>query len=145
MAGSHFDDAADALSELDTRLVDTIKGYDKVAEKAEPSFRPVAAEFRALHIRQRAKVATMLETLGHDPDADGSIFGTVNKAVVEARSWFDDIDKGVMEALVNGEKHVLEAYANAIGSAIDPEHRGTLLTDRDALLSLLDRHASGQG
>lgn len=138
-------DAARALAELETRLADTIEGFDKVVEKAEPSFRPVAAEFRALHIRQRANVAMLLETLGHDQDAAGSIFGTVNKAVVSVRSWFDAIDEGIMEAMVNGEKHLLEAYADAINAGFDAEHRGILMADRQALLDLLDRPAGRRG
>lgn len=134
-----------ALAELDTRLVDTLAGFDKVIEKAEPGFRPVAAEFRALHIRQRAAVATVLDSLGHDPDADGSAFGTVNRAVVTLRSWFDSIDHSIMDALVQGEKHVLEAYDNAIACAPDAAHRRMLTDDRRALVDLLDRHAGRGG
>lgn len=138
-----------ALEELNTRLADTIQGLDTVLEKAEPDFRPIAAAFRQLHIRQSATVAGMLQTLGHDAPQDagnaGSIFGTVNSAVVTVRSWFDEISSNIMDALVEGEKHVLEAYVEAIAASTDPEQRRQLSDDRQALIDLLDRHAPPKG
>jgi hypothetical protein len=131
-----------ALAELHTRQRDTIDGFDTILEKAEPEFRPIAAEFRALHIRQAATVATMLEADGHDPSQDGSVFGTVNKAVVTLRSWFDDISVNIMEQVVNGEKHVLDAYDDALTYATDPERRRLLGEHRAELVALLDHHAS---
>jgi len=131
----------DALVELHTRLLDTIQGFDTILEKSEPEFKPVAAEFRALHIHQAATVASMLETDGHDPSRDGSMFGSVNKMVVTVRSWFDDISVNIMDSVVHGEKHVLEAYDNALPHASDAERRRQLDEDRAALVALLDRHA----
>ncbi len=131
-----------ALAELHTRQLDTIAGYDKVLEKAEPAFRPVAAEFRALHIRQAAAVAEMLEGDGHDPSQDGSFFAHVNRAVVEIRSWFDEISDTIMDALVNGEKHVLEAYDQAIDAVtVCAERKRVLAEHRAELALLLARHA----
>jgi hypothetical protein len=132
-----------ALVDLHTRLRDTIDGFDTILDKAEPEFRPVAADFRALHIRQAGAVASMLEQDGHDPAQDGSMFGTVNKAVVTVRSWFDDISVNIMDQVVSGEKHVLEAYDTALPRATDPERRRILSEDRADLVALLDRHAQG--
>jgi hypothetical protein len=131
-----------ALVDLHTRLRDTIAGFDTILDKAEPEFRPIAADFRALHIRQAGAVASMLEQDGHDPSQDGSVFGAVNRAVVTLRSWFDDISVNIMEQVVSGEKHVLEGYDTALAEATDPERRRILTEDRTALVALLDRHAS---
>jgi hypothetical protein len=131
----------DALAELHTRLLDTIQGFDKILEKSEPEFRPVAAEFRALHIHQAATIASMLETEGHDPSRDGSMFGSVNKMVVTVRSWFDDISVNIMDSVVHGEKHVLEAYDDALTHVSDAERRRQLADARAELIDLLDRHA----
>ena len=133
--------AAEALAELHTRLLDTIKGFETVLEKAEPEFRPIATDFRALHGRQSATVARMLSAMGHNPAKDGSMFGAVNSAVVTIRSWFDDISTNIIDALVQGEKHVLDAYDSAIEHVTDPAQARTLREHRAALVSLLDRHA----
>jgi hypothetical protein len=131
-----------ALAELHTRLLDTIDGFDTILARAEPEFRPIAAEFRSLHIHQAGSVASMLETDGHDLSRDGSMFGAVNKAVVTMRSWFDDISVNIMDAVVNGEKHVLEAYDDALQRVGEDERRRLLSEDRAKLVGLLDRHAS---
>lgn len=130
-----------ALAELHTRLLDTIQGFEKVREKAEPEFRPIAIEFHALHLRQAESVARMLSAMGHDPETDGSIFGTVNSAVVTVRSWFDDVSTNIMDSLIQGEKHVLDAYGAAISALDDPLRRRQLEADRQDLVALLDRHA----
>lgn len=136
------DASTKSLAELHTRLVDTIKGFDAILEKAEPEFKPVAAEFRALHIRHAATVASMLETDGRDPADGGSIFGNVNRMVVTVRSWFDDISVNIMDSVINGEKHVLEAYDDVLRHTLEEERRHQLSDDRAALIDLLDRHAS---
>ncbi len=131
-----------ALAELHTRLLDTIEGYDKILDLAEPEFARIADDFRVLHIRQADSVAAMLSQDGHDPAQDGSIFGRVNRAAVVLRAWFDDISTNVMDSLVEGEKHVLEAIDTAIRAARDTERRRILTRQRAELVALLDRHAT---
>lgn len=131
-----------ALAELHTRLKDTIAGFDKVVEKAEPDFLAIAVAFRDMHNSHERAVAEMLVQDGHDPAQDGSIFGTVNRGLIEVRSWFDDIGINMMDALVSGEKHVLESYEQAIEHAA-PAERGTALSAmRDAQVALMDRHCA---
>lgn len=130
----------EALAELHTRLKDTIAGFDKVVEKAETGFRAVALDFRELHTRHARSIAGMLASDGHDPAQDGSVFSAVNRSLIEMRSWFDDIDENMMDQLVQGEKHVLEGYEQAIGAAELPERRSVLVEMRDAQIALLDRH-----
>lgn len=130
----------EALIELHTRLDDTVAGFKKVVEKAEPDFRPVARDFLALHSDHARAVAGMLAHDGHDPAQDGSVFGAVNRALVQARSWFDTVDVNIMDALVQGEKHVLEAFEGAIESAEPAERRNALVAMRDAQIALMDKH-----
>jgi len=139
--GDH-DKGTEALAELHTRLEDTIAGFGKVVEKAEPDFRVIAVDFKALHTRHAGAVADMLVQDGHDPAADGSIFGAVNRGLVEVRSWFDDIGINMMDALVQGEKHVLEGYDQAIAATGLPERRAALTAMREAQIALMDRHCS---
>ena len=133
------------LAELHTRLIDTVEGHDKIAEKAEPEFVAIAEEFRDLHRDQAGRVAAMLAGLGHDPSRGGSVFGTVNRAVVEMRSWFDDIGHNVLDALRQGEKHVHDAYEEAIAASPSLSRRAALETMRQDLVQLVERHAPKQG
>ena len=132
----------DRLAELHTRLLDTIAGLDAVLEKAEPEFVSIARDFRTLHDRHAQAVAAMLTEDGHDPAADGSFFGHVNRAVVAVRSWFDDISTNIMDALVEGEKHVLDAYDSVLEMTPEGTRRQTLTEQRTELVALLDRHAT---
>jgi hypothetical protein len=47
--------------------------------------------------------------------------GTLNRAVIEARSWFEDVDADVMERVADGEKQLLETYAEArdVGQTVE--------------------------
>jgi hypothetical protein len=67
----------------------------------------------------------------------------VNRAVVEIRSWFDEIGHNVMDALVQGERNVLEAFDDAIVASPNPERLAILDQMRVELVRLLQRHAPG--
>ena len=129
------------LQDLHTRLVDTVAGYDKLVEKSEPEFVGIAEEFRDLHRTQAERVLAMLHGLGGEPDAEGSMMGTVNRAVVEVRSWFDDIGHTVIDALVDGEKRVLEDFKTAKAASPSVERRGMLDQMCGEITMLLHRHA----
>lgn len=137
-------DESARLADLHTRLIDTLAGYDKVIEKAEPEFVGVAEEFRRLHQGQVERIAAMLAALGQDTEHKGSLFGMVNRAAVEVRSWFDDIGHNVMDALVQGEQHVLEGFDEAIAASPSPERIAVLEQMRGELIQLLQRHAPGE-
>ena len=132
------------LNDLHTRLVDTLAGYDKVVEKAEPEFIGIAEEFRGLHQGHSERVLSMLLGLGRDPGSEGSMLGTVNRAVVEVRSWFDDIGHNVIDALVDGEKRLLEDFKAARAASPSVERRGLLDQMCSETITLLQRHAPGR-
>jgi uncharacterized protein (TIGR02284 family) len=103
-----------ALEALYDRTVDSLKGFSKMVEKAEPSFRDIAEKFRSLHARQAVALARFLADKGVEVDGDGSIMGTVNEAVVTFRAFFDDIDEDVMDQIRSGEDWVQNAFDEAI-------------------------------
>ena len=140
----HEDAEYDRLRDLHTRLVDTLAGYDKVVEKAEPEFIDVALEFRSLHHAQSERVLSLLLGLGSDPGSEGSMRGTVNRAVVEVRSWFDDIGHNVISALVDGEKRLLEDFKAAKAASSSVERRRILDEMCGEIITLLQRHAPGR-
>lgn len=139
--GPRQDDEIARLADLHTRLIDTLDGYDKAAEKAESEFLGVVEEFRALHQRHAQQVIAMLAALGHNPDPDGSVIGTVNRAVIEVRSWFSEIGHNIMDGIADGEKRVLEELDAAIAAATSIERRAELDQMRGDTITVLQRHA----
>jgi uncharacterized protein (TIGR02284 family) len=136
--GGAADESLDALIDLHTRSVDTQRGFEKMVEKAEPTFRPVVERFLALHTRHVSRLGAMVREMGAVPDASGSFMGTVNRAVVTLRSAFDAIDADVMTQIRNGEDSVLEAFDRALAASLPAAHVQALTQMRAELSGLLD-------
>ncbi len=136
-AANFANDSLDALIDLHTISVDTRRGYDKMADRAEASFRPTVERFVALHTRHAARLDRMVREMGAVPDAGGSFMGTVNRTVVAVRAFFDDIDADTMTQIRSGEDHVLAAFDRAIAASLPQGHRAALDDMRAELSSLL--------
>ena len=145
IADSHHDLAdptasksLDALIDLHSYSLDTLRDMQKMAEKTEPAFRPMVEQFCALHSRHAASLDAMAREMGGLPDADGSYMGTINRAIVSLRAVFDTIDASVMDNVRSGEARVLAAFDHAL--QIDPaqQHLQALIKMRAELSSLLD-------
>lgn len=136
------DDRLDRIAEVHTRVLDTVQGFEKLIEKAEPGFLPIARTFLDLHTTHARELALYLSSKGRDPHDDGSFFGTVNKAMIEMRSWFSDIDHNVMDQIKEGEKHVLDAYQQAREGAQTVEANAMLMRHADEINTLMTEHAS---
>jgi Domain of unknown function (DUF2383) len=126
-----------ALAALYDRTIDSVKGYTKMVEKAEPSFRDTAERFRALHAGQATAIARLLAESGVAVDAEGTVMGTVNKAVVTFRAFFDDIDEDVMDQVRSGEDWVLKSFDEAIAEQAGGGHSAALREMRAELTDLL--------
>jgi uncharacterized protein (TIGR02284 family) len=131
--------AADALIIAHRRTVDALAGYDTMIEKAKPEIRPIVEQFRTLHASHADTLGRYIADLGLTPDQDGSIMGSVNKAVVSLRAMFDDIDADVMESIRNGEEHVRKAFDDAVANAGSSTVQMQLQQMRDELVALIDR------
>lgn len=127
----------DALTALHTRIVDSRTGFEKMLETAEPEFRPTVQRFHDLHTRHADLIAGMLATIGYMVDAEGSLMGSINRAVVAVRSFFDDVDADLMTAIRDGEDHVLSAFAEAIAHPLPQDDVVKLSEMRDELVALL--------
>lgn len=126
-----------ALTDLQVLSVDTRSGFEKMVEKAEPAFRPVAERFLALHTRQADRLAAMVREMGGVPDQDGTFMGSVNRAVISVRATFDAIDAQVMEQVHAGARNVLEAFDRALTASLPQGHIMALQDMRIALETLL--------
>lgn len=135
------DERLDRLAEVHTRVLDTLNGFEKLIDKAEPDFVPVARAFHEMHTRHERDLADYLSKAGRSPQHDGSFFGTVNKAVIEMRSWFTEIDHNVMEQIKQGEKHVLEAYQSARNSAQTLEANSILIRHMEEIDRIMTNNA----
>lgn len=128
----------DALQHLHDRLTDALEGFRVMADEAEASFRPVVERFVALHQAQESTIAAMLVARRAGDDLDGTLMGTVNRAVVKVRALFTDIDADTLENIRSGEEHVLAAYDRAIGGVLAPADADVLRAMQDDLATLLD-------
>lgn len=132
---------ARALAKLQTRTADSLAGFRKMLEKAEPHFRPTVTAFIDLHERQADALARLLLERGHEMDADGSWMSTMQRAVIAVRSTVDDIDEGTLPQVRMGELQILALYDDAIEETRDAAQRGELARLREDLRALTDRLA----
>ncbi|WP_103256517.1 ferritin-like domain-containing protein [Tabrizicola aquatica] len=133
-----MDDAAlDSLALAHTRTVDALAGFEVMVDKAEPQFRATAARFRDLHRAHAAALSTLLQQHGRTPDDDGTFMASVNRLVVTARAFFDEIDEDVMDQVRNGEDHVLAAYRDAESGVPFPVVKSSIANLRTELEALL--------
>ncbi len=132
----------DLIAEVHTRVLDTIAGFEKVVEKAQPGFRPVAEAFLAMHARHETELANRLTVSDRDPAADGSAFATVNRAAVEIKSWFEDVTDSMMAQVKTGELHILDAYGDAQGVCQSTDINALIAAHIKDIDTLMRKHAA---
>jgi len=128
----------EALQILHNRITDALEGFRVMQEKAEPSFRPTVARFVALHERQAAMVGDLLLAQDQHASLDGTLMGTVNKAVVSIRALFDSIDADALDRIRDGEQHVIDAFTDALAADPSPANARILEAMRAELLALVE-------
>lgn len=111
------EDALDAIDAALVRSLDAKAGFEKMLEKAEPEFKPVAEKFFNLHASHASVLSEMVSSAGREPDTDGSVMSKINKGVVALRAFLDEIDEDVMDNVRSGEEHVCEAFNDALKQA----------------------------
>lgn len=136
------EDRLEKIAEAHRRVADVIAGFEKLAEKAEPTFRPVAEAFLLMHKAHHRELASYLARSGLEGSENGTVFGTINRAVIEARSWFETVDEAVMDRVKEGERHVLDAYAEARDVRQTVEANAMLTKHMSDIDSLLIKHTA---
>lgn len=130
--------ALDALAHLHTRTTDTLSGFQVMVDKAEPEFRPVAEQFQSVHDRHARQLTETLIRHGRQPDLDGSFMSGVNRVVVNLRAFFDEIDDDVMDQVRNGERHVIDAFDEALKEDLPDAERQEVAAMKAELTGLID-------
>jgi len=124
---------------LKAAMDDAVEGYEKMLEKAEPSFKPTVSDLLSQHRAASREIDVMLLDRGAAVDEDGSFMGAVHKTVVMLRSVVDDVDDGWIPGILDGEKRNLDRYDEAIAeTTADSAMQGTLRTHRESLQRWVD-------
>ena len=121
-------------AKVHTRVVDVIRGYEELVERAEPDLKPLAERMLALHRAHEEQLHVVLESRGHPPDHEGSFMGLIQENVIRLRSWVDDMDRDIVPRIREGERQLVELYEEAIQAApMGDRDRDTLGHQRAAL------------
>ncbi len=124
-----------SISKLHVTLVDAIKGYDTMSEKAEADLRLAIQPFATIHRRHAAELAAILQDNGLSPDTDGSLMSLVHETVVSVRALFGDLDTDALPSVISGEEAILSDYSEALADVAvahdrEPEGMHTPLAER---------------
>lgn len=117
-------------AKVHARVLDVIRGYDELIERAEPELEPLARRMATLHRTHHESLHVMLESRGHPPDDGGSFMGLVQENVIRVRSWLDDLDHEVVPRIRKGEEQLIELYDEAIEAAPAGERDRALLEEQ---------------
>lgn len=137
-------DTTAAVSQLSTDIVDVVKGYSVMEDRADGDLKPIVQRLHALHETHSAALLSALETIGGRPEDTGSIMGMVHTAVATARDWFDSLDTTALPQIIEGEKRLITSYNDAIETTADlHELRDLLLDQRAAVQAQIDALSNG--
>ena len=138
-------DQIDTLTSLHTALVDSRNGYQEALEDAEgKGLTGLFREMIAIRERDAEELASILTSLGHMPDRDGSFMSTVHRTVIKVRSLFTDLDESILPGLIDGEERILGYYDEASAAANGKPYRASIELQRQHLRSKLDQMRARQ-
>lgn len=121
---------------LHRSINDALEGYRKLAGKADGDLKAYVSLLIQLHEEHANSLTTLDE--GLEPGARTSFMADVHKAVVGLRDLFDDLDRDLLPALVNGEKRIVSNYDDALEAvAPDSTPARILRQQRDELRSTI--------
>lgn len=104
----------DAMQSTTEALIDAVHGFDVMIDKSEPDIKATLSDVRDTDQRQADELRSFLTSHGRDAPDDGSYMSAVHEGVVRARSFFTDIDKGVLPAVADGQRRLVSSYDDAL-------------------------------
>lgn len=132
------------LRDLTTDVVDVLKGYTEMLDRAEADLLPTIQRLHALHDTHATALKDALARMGGTPGDTGSAMGFVHKAVATARDWVGALDETAIPQIVDGEKQILSSYDTALSEITQPPELTTLLhQQRGALAEHVNAIATG--
>lgn len=142
-AGQHENVSAEARQSVN-RLIDIVadgvEGHRKSADLVEDE---VAQSLFQLWSRERAEFLVALQNVassfGAQEDDPGSAIGTVHRAWMTAANAVTGDDESVIEAAINGEQAALEAYEEALDTALPDEARPVIQSQYEQVKKIHER------
>ncbi|MDQ8181053.1 DUF2383 domain-containing protein [Pelagicoccus sp. SDUM812005] len=121
---------ASQLETLVSHVNDSIKGFEKAAEKSSKTPDVDSHQFLAMKsARENHAIAlnSRLQCIGEDWKSDGSIKGAAHRALISVKDLFTDSNssEAICEEALRGESKLLEYVDETLSKldAIDPETR----------------------
>ena len=129
-------DRDSALKTLYTRLIDSRDGYKEAHVRAESAYiKGVLSDMVERRTRDAAELRSHLTRLGHELDDDGSILAAAHRSFLAMKDMVTGSgDEAILEEIVRGEKHLDEAYHDAIEASGPTHAEYSVLKDQHAAL-----------
>ncbi|WPJ94299.1 PA2169 family four-helix-bundle protein [Coraliomargarita algicola] len=101
------------LERLVIHANDSVKGYEKAAERVQNEDANLALCFREIESARRAHVNAInsrLECIGEEEQSRGSLEGSVHRALISVKDMFTSSDntESVIDEAVRGEQKLLD-------------------------------------
>ena len=100
----------DALNDVTKTLIDSQKGYEKVAEMTDETH-ALRSKFQTLAYERNELVTAFqarVRDLGGEPVTDGGAAGAMHRAWANFTSLFTKDEKAALEAVDDGEEYLAE-------------------------------------
>ena len=130
----------ESLAKLHTAIVDAKHGDKSFGDRAEPGVAPMLAEFRAMHDRHERELATAMARHAHPPDEHGSFTSYIHGGLAWLRDKFGGVDRDAAPQILDGERHVIEAYNDALRRGQPRDVIELLQKQREELGALVAQH-----
>lgn len=119
-------DKKSALKTLHTRMHDSIDGYEAAKDRTDSAFiKGMIDEMLADRRTDMMAVDGFLTSMGEEVKHEGSALGTAHQSFLKLKDMVTGSgDEAVLEEIIRGEEHLLEAYDDALEAtgAGDPEY-----------------------
>ena len=109
-------DKTSALKTLHTRMHDSIDGYEAAKDRTDSAFiKGMIDEMLADRRSDMMKVHGFLASLGENVEHKGSALGSAHQSFLKLKDMVTGSgDEAVLQEIVRGEEHLLEAYDDAL-------------------------------
>lgn len=128
----------EALQTLPRRTVDAKAGFEAMSNRAEREFEAVVRKFHGERHPHPERISAIIVAHRGEPDVDGTVMSSINRAVVSVRAIFDEVDGDMLDRVRRGEGHVLAAFDEAVGATDEGRDRDEVLSMKSELETLLD-------
>lgn len=121
-------DDIDTLRDVTKTLIDSVKGYEKLIEISDDSHK-LRSEFSkrmARHADLVNEFQARTRELGAEPVDHGGALGSIHRGLTEISTLWRDDESAALDALEDGEEHLISQIESKIDGDLTPETRSLL-------------------